>query len=54
LRNGEWEGSRLLPVGWVDRVRHATVNMHASFDPELRYSNSFWVMPNKTIYMAWG
>jgi CubicO group peptidase (beta-lactamase class C family) len=45
LRNGEWEGKRLLPAGWTDRVSHATVNMNASFDPELRYANFFLVLP---------
>jgi CubicO group peptidase (beta-lactamase class C family) len=54
LRNGEWEGKRLLPPSWVDRVSHAAVNMNASFDPELRYSNFFWALPNKHVYMAVG
>ena len=54
LRNGEWEGKRLLPAGWTDRVSHATVNMNASFDPELRYANFFWVLPRRQVYMAWG
>jgi CubicO group peptidase (beta-lactamase class C family) len=54
LRNGEWEGARLLPVGWVGRIRHATIDMHASFDPTLRYANFFWVMPTQNAFMAWG
>jgi hypothetical protein len=54
LRNGEWEGKRLLPAGWTDRVSQATVNMNASFDPELRYANYFWVLPHRHVYMAWG
>jgi CubicO group peptidase (beta-lactamase class C family) len=54
LRNGEWEGKRLLPAGWTDRVSHATVNMNASFDPELRYANFFLVLPRRQVYMAWG
>jgi CubicO group peptidase (beta-lactamase class C family) len=54
LRKGEWEGKRLLPAGWTDRVTHATVNMNASFDPELRYANFFWVLPHREAYMAWG
>ena len=54
LRNGEWEGKPLLPPGWVERVNHATVNMHASFNPDLHYSNFFWALPDKHVYMAVG
>jgi CubicO group peptidase (beta-lactamase class C family) len=54
LRGGEWEGKRLLPAAWIDRVNHPTVDMHASFDPDLRYANFFWALPNKHVYMAVG
>jgi CubicO group peptidase (beta-lactamase class C family) len=54
LRNGEWEGKRLLPAGWTDRISHATLDMNASFDPELRYANFFWVLSDRQAYMAWG
>jgi CubicO group peptidase (beta-lactamase class C family) len=54
LHNGEWEDKQLLPRGWVDSVSHATVDMHASFDPDLRYSNFFWVMPGRHVYMSVG
>ena len=54
LHDGEWEGQRLLPSGWVDRIRHATTDMHASFDPSLRYANFFWVMPKQQAFMAVG
>lgn len=54
LRKGEWEGKQLLPPGWIEKVSHATVNMNASFDPDLRYSNFFWAIPNKHVYMAVG
>jgi len=54
LRNGEWEGKPLLPPAWIDRVSHATVNMNEAFDPDLRYSNFFWALPNKHLYMAVG
>ena len=33
---------------------HATVTMHASFDPDLRYSNFFWVFPERHVFMAVG
>lgn len=54
LRDGEWDGQRLLPTGWVDRIRRATTGMHASFDPTLRYANFFWVMPQRQVVMAVG
>jgi hypothetical protein len=54
LHDGEWEGQRLLPSGWVDRIRHATTEMHASFDPSLHYANFFWVMPKQQAFMAVG
>ncbi len=54
LRNGEWEGRRLLPSGWVDKPLNATVDMKRPATPELRYSNTFWAIPNKHVYMAVG
>lgn len=54
LRNGEWEGKRLLPPDWIDSVSHASVNMHLSREPDMRYSNFFWALPNKHVYMAVG
>ena len=35
-------------------MSHATVDMKRSAEPDLRYSNSFWVLPSKKIYMAVG
>ncbi len=33
LHDGTWEGQRLLPPGWIDAVRHATIEMGLpSFD----------------------
>jgi CubicO group peptidase (beta-lactamase class C family) len=54
LRNGAWEGKQLLPSDWIDKVTHATVDPHAPGEPELRYSNFFWVLPDKHIYIAAG
>ena len=54
LRNGLWEGEQLLPTAWIDKVRHATVDMHDRWEPELRYSNLFWALPDKHVYMAVG
>jgi CubicO group peptidase (beta-lactamase class C family) len=54
LRKGVWEGKQLLPPDWIDKVTHATVDPHAPGEPELRYSNFFWVLPDKHVYMAAG
>ena len=54
LRRGEWEDKTLVPPAWVDRVSHATVDMNTRFEPALRYSNFFWALPNKNVYMAVG
>jgi CubicO group peptidase (beta-lactamase class C family) len=54
LRNGEWEDKRLLPSAWIDKVSHATVNMNLSAEPHMRYSNFFWALPDKHVYMAVG
>jgi CubicO group peptidase (beta-lactamase class C family) len=54
LRDGEWDGQRLLPSGWVERIRRASIDMHASFDPSLRYADFFWVMPQRQVVMAVG
>ena len=54
LRNGQWEDKRLLPPAWIDKVSHATVDMKLSVEPDMRYSNAFWALPNKQVYMAVG
>jgi CubicO group peptidase (beta-lactamase class C family) len=52
LRKGVWEGQQLLPSAWIDKVSHATIDMHLT--PGLRYSNLFWTLPDKHVYMAAG
>jgi len=54
LRNGEWEDKRLLPSAWINRISHAAVNTNLSGEPDMRYSNFFWALPNKHVYMAVG
>jgi CubicO group peptidase (beta-lactamase class C family) len=54
LRKGVWKDQQLIPPDWAERQDHAAVNMNASFDPELRYSNFFWAFPDKHVYMAVG
>ncbi len=55
LRNGAWEGKQLLPPAWIDKVTHATIDMHVpgETEPPL-YSNLFWVLPEKHVYLANG
>jgi CubicO group peptidase (beta-lactamase class C family) len=51
LRNGVWEGKQLLPPEWVNKVSHPTVKTHLK---GFWYSNFFWVLPDKHVYMALG
>jgi CubicO group peptidase (beta-lactamase class C family) len=51
LHHGEWDGQQLLPNGWADVLNHKLVNMHASWDAKLSYSNFFWVFPDRRAYM---
>jgi CubicO group peptidase (beta-lactamase class C family) len=54
LRNGAWERQQLLPSAWIDEVIHATIDPHAPGEPELRYSNLFWLLPDRHVYAAVG
>jgi CubicO group peptidase (beta-lactamase class C family) len=54
LRNGAWEDKRILSPAWIDKVSHAVVDMKLPGAPDLRYSNSFWALPSKQVYMAVG
>jgi CubicO group peptidase (beta-lactamase class C family) len=54
LRNGQWEDKQLVPPAWIDKVSHATLRMNLSGQPDLRYSGTFWALPNKQVYMAVG
>jgi CubicO group peptidase (beta-lactamase class C family) len=54
LHHGEWQGKQLLPDGWAESIAHTTLSMNASVDPNLRYKHSFWVLPEKHVYMAVG
>jgi CubicO group peptidase (beta-lactamase class C family) len=52
LQDGVWQGERLLPAGWIDHARNATVDMRMG--PELRYGNLFWSAPVRDVFMAVG
>ena len=51
LHNGVWEGKQLFPPEWVNKVSHPTVETHLK---GFWYSNFFWVLPDKHVYMALG
>jgi CubicO group peptidase (beta-lactamase class C family) len=52
LADGVWKGERLMAPGWIDTVRHASVDM--GLGPLLRYANLFWSEPAKGAYLAVG
>ena len=52
LQDGMLQGRPLLPAGWIDHARHATVDM--GLGPELRYGNLFWSAPARDVFMAVG
>jgi CubicO group peptidase (beta-lactamase class C family) len=52
LHNGVWEGKQLLPPEWVNKVSHPTVETHLK--QGFWYSNFFWALPDKHVYMAVG
>jgi CubicO group peptidase (beta-lactamase class C family) len=49
LRDGVWEGRRLLPEGWVDHGRTPTF-----LDPEQGYGRHWWVTPEQDAFYASG
>lgn len=50
LHNGAWEGRRIIPSSWIDRVKQGPVP--ASFG--LHYANLWWSFPEKGAYFALG
>jgi CubicO group peptidase (beta-lactamase class C family) len=54
LRRGQWDGRQLIPAAWVDKIEHATVDMHLGTTPPMHYANGWWTMPDKRAYMAVG
>ncbi len=51
LHNGVWEGKQLLPPEWVNKMSRPTVETHLK---GYWYSNFFWALPDKHVYMAVG
>ena len=54
LRNGMWDGDQIVPTSWIDKVTHASIDVHMRSAPGLRYGNLFWAIPDKRVYAAWG
>ena len=54
LRHGEWDGRRLLPPRWTEKVFHATVDMRMGSPSTFRYANGWWTLPQQDVYMAVG
>jgi hypothetical protein len=50
LRNGLWEGRRLIPSSWVERARSGIIEATFGF----HYANLWWSRPEKGAYMALG
>jgi CubicO group peptidase (beta-lactamase class C family) len=49
LRDGVWDGNRILPEGWVDYARTPTYQ-----DAEQAYGAHWWLMPDSNWFMASG
>ncbi|WP_280150604.1 serine hydrolase [Piscinibacter sp. XHJ-5] len=54
LRDGVWDGRRLLPRGWVDSIRGSLIDMRLGGVTPFRYANGWWVLPEYGAYMAAG
>ena len=54
LHNGAWESQQLLPSDWIQKVTQVTINPHMPGEPERRYSNFFWVIPDRHVYAPSG
>jgi CubicO group peptidase (beta-lactamase class C family) len=54
LRHGQWEDKTLVPPAFVERASRAMIDMNLKFEPDFRYSNFFWALPKRNVYMAVG
>jgi len=54
LHHGAWDGQRLLPPRWTEKVFHATVDMRMRSPSTFRYANGWWALPQQDVYMAVG
>ncbi|MCB1028920.1 MAG: serine hydrolase [Microthrixaceae bacterium] len=49
LRDGVWDGRRLLPEGWVDRARR----LRSIDEDGVGYGEQWWVDPNSSLGTFW-
>ena len=49
LRDGVWDGKRIIPSAWVERARHGALTA-----PFGKYANLWWSTSNGDVFMALG
>jgi CubicO group peptidase (beta-lactamase class C family) len=49
LRDGVWDGKRIIPSAWVERARNG--KLATSFG---KYANLWWSVPDRNVFMALG
>jgi CubicO group peptidase (beta-lactamase class C family) len=49
LRDGAWDGKRIIPAAWVERVRRGKVATDFG-----KYANLWWSAPDRDAFMALG
>jgi CubicO group peptidase (beta-lactamase class C family) len=54
LHGGQWAGQQIVPAAFVDRVRHASIDMRFGSTPSFRYASGWWTIPDKRVFMAVG
>jgi len=54
LRGGVWEGQRILPDGWVDKIVHASLDTNNGWATDFHYGNLFWNFQESDAYAASG
>jgi len=52
LQDGVLDGKRVLPPGWLDSVRQAT--LATDLGSSWKYANCFWSLPSAGVYAALG
>jgi CubicO group peptidase (beta-lactamase class C family) len=50
LREGCWDGERIIPSSWIDRVRQGPVTATGGY----HYANLWWSLPESDAFMARG
>ena len=54
LRDGVWEGRRIIPSAWVARAREGSNATNLANVDASRYANQWWSHPEKGAFMALG